>query len=391
MKIAFMIPLLCFVSLPVALADPFADEVAQVEYGQYAGFGQDQFPQIVLGPPRGAGMMGGSTDVLSLGNGGVIVLAFTDNLALNGPGADLIVFENAFFVTGNPENTFSEVAFVEVSQDGVVFHRFPNDYDPEGTPINNPANWSGFGGVMPVLSNPENGIDPTDPAVAGGDSFDLEDVGLDWVRYLRIIDTNEPPNAAFDDDGDEIYDAGPTSSGSSGFDLDAVAAVYSQDLTTPTAPPTTPMPSPVPTASPVTPTAMPTVTPAQMTQTPTPAPSPSAPPGDFAIRLNLSGRYFRMGDLFSLGLGVTNFTPAARHGWVVVALEVQGDFYFWPDWGQEPSGVPLVMQPGVFETNLLRFIWPVTSDHLTGLAFWGVLLDEDGTLRCEIAREEFGY
>ena len=50
--------------------DPFADAVASFTPGTNAGFGADQLPQIVLGPPRGSGLLQGSFDVLSLGNGG---------------------------------------------------------------------------------------------------------------------------------------------------------------------------------------------------------------------------------------------------------------------------------------------------------------------------------
>jgi len=151
-------------TVPCVHADPFVDVVTEVVYGETAGHGQDEFPEIVLGPPRGAGEAAGSLDVLSLGNGGMITLAFADNIAQNGPGPDLIIFENAFYVSQNPENTFCEVGFVEVSQDGINFFRFFNDYDPDGEPVHNPLNWSGFAGVYPVLSHPDNGIDPTSPA-----------------------------------------------------------------------------------------------------------------------------------------------------------------------------------------------------------------------------------
>jgi hypothetical protein len=64
-----------------------------------------------------------------------------------------------------------------------------------------------------VLANPdENDIDPTDPEKAGGDAFDLKDVGLKMIRFVRITDLD---NAV----GGE---------GTMGFDLDAVAAVHSR-------------------------------------------------------------------------------------------------------------------------------------------------------------------
>ena len=41
------------------------------EPGGNAGFGQDQLPDVVLGPPMGKGTSRGSLDVLSLGVGAV--------------------------------------------------------------------------------------------------------------------------------------------------------------------------------------------------------------------------------------------------------------------------------------------------------------------------------
>ncbi len=60
--------------------------------GPGAGFGQERFPEIVHGPPHGGGDHGGSTDVLSLGEGGVIVVGFGGNSIVDGEGADFIVF-----------------------------------------------------------------------------------------------------------------------------------------------------------------------------------------------------------------------------------------------------------------------------------------------------------
>jgi hypothetical protein len=63
----------------------------------------------------------------------------------------------------------------------------------------------GCAGVSPVYSHPSNCIDARDPALAGGDGFDLADIGLESARYIRIVDAN--------------------TSGLGGFDLDSVAVV----------------------------------------------------------------------------------------------------------------------------------------------------------------------
>lgn len=184
---------------PVRPDDPWADRVVRFVPGPGAGFGQDLFPQVVLGPPSGGGDVQGSLDVLALGNRGVIELEFTDLLAIDGPGVDLLVFENGF--TG-----FLETGVVEVSEDGVDWRAFPCGAD---------AGSSRCAGVHPVYANPAQGISGTDPAVAGGDGFDLAEVGLARARFVRITDSGE----------NRFY--GPPGGG---FDLDAVAVVNAQKV-----------------------------------------------------------------------------------------------------------------------------------------------------------------
>lgn len=215
---------------------PFADAVVSFTPGAGAGFGADKLPGIVLGPPRGGGELQGSLDVLSLGNGGVIVLRFDLPVICDGPGPDLTVFENPFHV-GSPEGpVFEEYGIVAVSQDGDHFVTFPYD----------PVTHAGLAGRNPVLSNPDNGISPLDPNVSGGDQFDLADVGLAWAAYVRVTD----PGDSIPDPGN-LIPPGTTA----GFDLDAMAALHACDpLNTTTSTPTAgdqTTPTPTPTATPV--------------------------------------------------------------------------------------------------------------------------------------------
>lgn len=199
---------LLFLGSAARAQDPFADAVVDLTVGGGGGFGSELLPSIVLGPPRGAGELQGSLDVVSLGNDGVITLRFDLPLICDGPGADFTIFENAFH-TNTPEGpVFEEYGIVAVSQDGETFIDLPYD----------PITHAGLAGRVPVLSNPDNGIDPLDPAAAGGDTFDLADVGLPWVAYVRITD----PGAAIPDPGNRIP---PGDKG--GFDLDAIAALHS--------------------------------------------------------------------------------------------------------------------------------------------------------------------
>lgn len=207
-----------------AAGDPFADAVVDFTVGDGGGFGADLLPDIVLGPPRGGGALQQSLDVVSLGNRGVITLRFDLPVICDGPGPDFTVFENAFHV-GTPEGpVFEEYGIVSVSQDGTTFIDIPYD----------PITHAGLAGRTPVLSAPENGIDPLDPALSGGDAFDLAAVGLAWVAYVRVTD----PGPDIPDPGDRIP---PGDKG--GFDLDAVAALHacepdSEASATPTFTPT---------------------------------------------------------------------------------------------------------------------------------------------------------
>jgi hypothetical protein len=94
---------------------PYATEVVSFSPGPGAGFGHQHFPGIVLGPPKGYGVARGSMDVLSLGQGGSIVLGFTPRTIIDGPGPDFVVFENPFWVGGSEDSVFAELGRIAVS------------------------------------------------------------------------------------------------------------------------------------------------------------------------------------------------------------------------------------------------------------------------------------
>jgi hypothetical protein len=182
----------------------FATQVVSFRPGAGASFGHAAMPGVVLGPPQGAGDLRGGTDVVSLGRGGEIVLGF-DHEIVDGPGADFVVFENAFMVPGVEERYWEELGEVSVSDDGETWTTFP--CDPLGArPHLGCAGWN------PVYANRENGLSPLDPRVAGGDPFDLAMVGVHSARFLRIRDLSTqglmPP--------------------ATGFDLDAVGVIHAR-------------------------------------------------------------------------------------------------------------------------------------------------------------------
>jgi len=238
--------------------DPFAD-VCDVEFGELNEAGSEYTnPESFAGPPNGGGGGSGGLNVCSLGYGGVAILEFTDNVAMNGDGIDLIIYENPM-ITGAPcewndttqLTVWNENAAVEVSMDGIEWFRFPVDYDPGNEtcvaePWMNPSSYEGLAGNYPVYAGVDetgmlkNGIDPTDFENSGGDGFDLDDVGLPWCRYVRVIDTGDPEwpwTHMQDDDGDFIFNYGNMSPlGSTenlaGFDGDSVAACHSEPINT---------------------------------------------------------------------------------------------------------------------------------------------------------------
>ncbi|MEM9458755.1 MAG: cell surface protein [Myxococcota bacterium] len=186
--------------------DPFADCVEHFEPAEGVSFGHDAMPDIVLGPPQGGGQTMGGTHVASLGCGGSITLHFSEPWPIDGPGPDFVVFENAF-VAG--AQTFIEPAQVLVSDDGVGWYAF--DCDPT---LDDPE---GCAGLRPVVSATDLDLDTdtnTDLAAAGGDAFDLADVGLPEARYVRLVDRTA-----------EHYGTQTWCQGNAGgFDLDALGA-----------------------------------------------------------------------------------------------------------------------------------------------------------------------
>ncbi len=186
-----------------ASASRYATRVVSFTPGPGAGFGQEKMPDVVFGPPLGGGLAQGSLDVVSLGQGGEIVLAFSENAAVDGPGVDFLVFENAFAVAGGA-TLFRELGEVSVSDDGATWVAFPCDpaRPDEGA----------CAGRNVVYANPETGVSALAPATAGGDPFDLALVGLARARFVRVRDLS------------------PSISGapSAGFDLDALALVHAE-------------------------------------------------------------------------------------------------------------------------------------------------------------------
>ncbi len=218
------------------VTDCFADRVAAFRVGFVSSppaFNTWQ-PGILFGPPGAATPTTGSLSVVSLGRGGEIVLEFTDNVIVDGPGPDFIVFENAFFCStvpvaaGDSWSVFAEPGIIAVSADGVDYRTFPYDVAALASVVSQCsdrtllARLGGLIGITPSFTG--NYTVPDDPLVFdpaapggvsghGGDAFDLAVVGLATARFVRITDP----------------DLGISLAGASeGLDLDGVVAIHAR-------------------------------------------------------------------------------------------------------------------------------------------------------------------
>jgi len=151
-------------------------------------------------------------DILCLGDNGRITMHFPYAVK-DGTGPDFAVFENSF------SNTFLELAFVEVSSDGVNFFRFPNaSLTPAQTNSIDATNLSGLAGKH------RGGF---------GTPFDLADLpaspllNTGNVRFVRLVDILGNGSVK-DSSGRSIYDPYPNT-GSAGFDLDAIGVIHRND------------------------------------------------------------------------------------------------------------------------------------------------------------------
>ena len=185
--------------VPSPWAEPFASEVISFTPGEGAGFGEDDFPDIVLGAPGPGAEQQPSLDVLTLGTGGEIILGFGDRVIVDGPGPDFSVHENPFWPGGSQENVFAEFGEVSVSEDGQEWWTYP--CSPVLGQLDTYEGCAGWNPTLPFSVESEVFLDPEK---TGGDLFDLANSGLSFIRFVRIRDLSEggpPPTAGFDLDG----------------------------------------------------------------------------------------------------------------------------------------------------------------------------------------------
>ena len=162
--------------------------------------------------------------VVSLGDGGIATLTFQKPI-FDGPGADFAVFENSF------EDHFLELAFVEVSSDGINFIRFPAISNTQDSiQIGTFDYIKDISGLHNLAGKYKVGY---------GTPFDLSelknqtDVNINAITHIRIIDvigSIDDQYASKDSRGKKINDPWPTPFETCGFDLDAIAVINQQDI-----------------------------------------------------------------------------------------------------------------------------------------------------------------
>lgn len=162
--------------------------------------------------------------VISLGDSGIAILQF-DNPISNKEGPDFCVFENGFTLGNAQSASHMELAFVEVSSDGINYKRFPA---------------TSFIDTTIQLGNADVSEAYLVDGLAGkyiagyGTPFDLNvfaalsSININKITHVKLIDVVGNKDAKFparDKDGRKIIDPWPTPFTSSGFDLDAVGVI----------------------------------------------------------------------------------------------------------------------------------------------------------------------
>ena len=160
--------------------------------------------------------------VVSLGDGGSAIITF-ENPIKNGAGYDFAIFENSF------SDTFLELAFVEVSSDGINYYRFPCTSLTQDT-----LQIDGFGHVDATKIDNFAGK----YRAMYGTPFDLQqldtinELDINSITHIKIIDVVGCIQAIYaqhDQFGHKINDPWCTPFPSSGFDLDAVGVINSKN------------------------------------------------------------------------------------------------------------------------------------------------------------------
>ena len=167
--------------------------------------------------------------VVSLGDGGTAVIELASHIS-NHDGYDFAVYENGFYDFANG-GYFLELAFVEVSSDGVNFHRFPNqsltptDVQTGTFGTTDPTEIDGLAGKYQGLYGTPFDLTQLDQI------FGLDVNNITHIKIIDVVGSINPNHASYDDLSRIINDPYTTDFPSGGFDLDAIALIDSSLVT----------------------------------------------------------------------------------------------------------------------------------------------------------------
>jgi hypothetical protein len=162
--------------------------------------------------------------IVSLGDGGTATLTFETPIS-NKTGYDFAIFENSFSDPTLGPPYFLELAFVEVSSDGINFFRFPATSNTQTATQIGPFETMQNSGLNNLAGK---------FTVYYGTPFDLEELSgtpeldINHITHIKIVDVVgciQDEHASYDSLGNKVNDPWPTNFASSGFDLDAVAII----------------------------------------------------------------------------------------------------------------------------------------------------------------------
>ncbi|MEM4205023.1 MAG: hypothetical protein QXS54_13225 [Candidatus Methanomethylicaceae archaeon] len=219
MNLQYQIVLIALLSASCAEANPFIPVDGVVSYnpgpGVWTSVSYYNNPYRATGAPKGntldVPLYGPLSSIVTLGDGGSITLRFDEDVTddpRNPYGLDFIVFSNAFFVGGAPDERCQELAFVEISPNGIDWYlilpsklpselvmpqRLPNGY-VRGDTGNSRTAVRGYAEYTPTVAlpqvlNPSGGITRTNeelytvpdrPSLPGRKSS-AYDLDFDWV------------------------------------------------------------------------------------------------------------------------------------------------------------------------------------------------------------------
>ena len=145
-----------------------------------------------------------SNSIVSLGDGGSAIVTFAKPI-MNGAGADFAIFENGF-ISNFTGRAFLELAFVEVSSDGVNYFRFPavNQYPADF--IQNTSDDPGGSGFATMDARYLHNF-ASKYIVNYGTPFDLDEIpenpllnknAITHVKIIDVVGTNQLPHRTYD-------------------------------------------------------------------------------------------------------------------------------------------------------------------------------------------------